>query len=53
VDLQPQDTNQVPDDSGRVVNIGGFSDTIWKPIGDFFARDANTNFVEIIESTEI
>jgi len=49
VDLQPQDTTQVPDQPGRVINIGGWNDPMFRVLDEFFNRDPNVNFVSLIE----
>lgn len=49
VDLQPQNTNQVPDQPGRVINIGGWNDPMFRTLDEFFNRDSNVDFVGIIE----
>lgn len=51
VDLQPQDTTQVPDQKGRVVNIGGWNDPMFRALGDFFTRDTDINFVQMVEAS--
>ena len=51
VDLQPQDTTQVPDQQGRVINIGGWNDPMFKALGDFFTRDTDINFVKMVEAS--
>jgi 60 kDa SS-A/Ro ribonucleoprotein len=51
VDLQPQNTTQVPDQPGRVINIGGWNDPMFRVLGDFFTRDTNISFVQIIEAS--
>ncbi len=53
VDLCPGDTSQVPDQQGRVMNVAGFSDVIFGNISEFFSRDSNVNFVDIVGRTEI
>jgi len=51
VDLQPQDTTQVPDQPGRVINIGGWNDPMFRVLGDFFNRNDNIDFVTVIEDS--
>jgi len=51
VDLQPQSTTQVPDQGGRVVNIGGWNDPMFRALGDFFTRDTSINFVKMVEAS--
>jgi 60 kDa SS-A/Ro ribonucleoprotein len=51
IDIQPYGDTQVPD-SDNVLNIGGFSDAIWKPIANFIHR-GDIDFVEIVRSVEI
>jgi 60 kDa SS-A/Ro ribonucleoprotein len=51
VDLQPQDTTQVPDQRGRVINVGGWNDPMFRVLGDFFTRDTSINFVQMVEAS--
>lgn len=53
IDLQPNLSTQVPDKGGKVMNIGGWSDVVFTIMANFFSRDPNTNFVDVIESVEI
>lgn len=51
VDIQPYGDSQVQD-SASCLNVGGFSDAVWKVIADF-VRNGGTNFVEAVESVEL
>jgi 60 kDa SS-A/Ro ribonucleoprotein len=55
IDLQPYTTTQAPDEPGSVMNIGGFSDSIWDVIAKFVQgeiTDAEA-WVSEIESIEL
>jgi len=49
IDIQPYGSTQSPDKSKEVLNIGGFSDVVFTVMDEFFNRDADTNFVKVIE----
>lgn len=53
IDIQPTSSTQVPDKSGKVLNIGGWSDTVFAVLNEFFKRDPSLNFASVIESIEI
>jgi len=53
IDIQPYGTTQVPDIKGKVMNIGGWSDTVFAIMAEFFKRDPSMNFVGVIESVEL
>jgi 60 kDa SS-A/Ro ribonucleoprotein len=51
IDIQPYTTTQV--DNGKdVLNIGGFSDTVWKRIADF-VEGSQKDFKDIVNSVEL
>ena len=53
IDLSPKDNAQIKEKPG-VLNIGGFSDNIFKIIGDFFEEKMSREyFVKTIENVEI
>ena len=51
IDIQAGSTTQVPDDS-NVMNIGGFSDSVW-PVIENFVHKGDTNFVDEINAVEL
>lgn len=51
VDLQPQSTNQVVD-SNDVLNIGGWSDVVWKHINNF-ASGKRFDFSDVVNSVSL
>lgn len=51
IDIQPYYTTQTPDESNAVLNIGGFSDTIWNVIDNFFNSGNDIDFVSVIEDS--
>jgi 60 kDa SS-A/Ro ribonucleoprotein len=51
IDLQPYTTTQAPDRSD-ILNIGGFSDAVFRVITSFLSEDAN-RFVAEIEAIEL
>jgi len=51
IDITPYGTVQAPNDKD-VMNIGGFSDQIFKVI-DSFVNSSGDNWVEVIEKTEV
>jgi len=53
VDLQPQNTTQVPDQPGRVINVGGWNDQMFNVLAGFFNRGEKTNFVDYINRVEL
>lgn len=50
IDIQPYASSQVPDQKD-VLNIGGFSDSIWNAINEFSGRGENFDFVEHIDKS--
>ena len=53
VDIQPTSSTQVPDRTGKVLNIGGFSDAVYAVMNEFFKRDPKLNFTSVIDMVEI
>lgn len=51
LDIQPNSTTQAPE-SADVLNIGGFSDSVFKVVAGFLSGD-NDRFIKEIESIEI
>lgn len=51
MDLQPYSTVQTPD-SNRVLNVGGFSDSVFEVVANF-VNGGNTGFVKTIENMTI
>lgn len=51
IDLQPYTTSQAPD-RADILNIGGFSDTVFSVVASFLAGDAG-RFVAEVESIEL
>ena len=51
IDLQPYTTAQAPERSD-ILNIGGFSDAVFKVVASFLASDAG-RFVAEVESVEL
>lgn len=53
IDVTPYDTAQAPD-SGDILNIGGFSDTVWPIIHEFVRGNLNVeHWIGVIESIEL
>jgi 60 kDa SS-A/Ro ribonucleoprotein len=52
VDLTPNQTTQVPDNKD-VINIGGWSDSMYGVMSQFFNEHTVVNFVQTINNTEI
>ena len=52
VDLQPYANTKVCDKPGKVLNIGGFSSSVFDVIKEFCNGD-KTDFVGIVEQTEL
>lgn len=50
IDIQVYGNSQVPD-SKNVLNIGGFSDSIWPVINEFAKRSESNDFVNFIETS--
>lgn len=50
IDIQPFGTTQTPDKAGRVLNIGGFTDSVWPVISKFFGN-TDVNFVDVIKTS--
>jgi len=51
IDLQPYTTTQAPDRSD-ILNVGGFSDAVFRVVASFFSDDAN-RFVVEVEAVEL
>lgn len=53
IDIQPTNTTQTPEREGKVMNIGGWSDSVFTIVSEFFKRDPSVNFVKMIEAVEL
>ena len=53
VDLQPQNTTQVPDQPGHVINVGGWNDQMFRVLERFFNQDKRVIFTDIISEVEL
>ena len=51
IDLQPYATTQAPDRSD-ILNVGGFSDAVFRVVSSFLNDDAN-RFVTEVEAVEL
>jgi 60 kDa SS-A/Ro ribonucleoprotein len=51
IDLQPYTTTQAPDRSD-ILNVGGFSDAVFRVVASFLGDDAN-RFVTEVEAIEL
>lgn len=52
IDIQPYGTVQAPDDKS-VLNVGGFSDTVWEVLNVFQASGGNDHWTKVIEEVEV
>lgn len=50
IDIQPYITTQIPDNTGKVVNVAGWSDEVFSYMDYFFNGKMNGDFVSIIEN---
>jgi 60 kDa SS-A/Ro ribonucleoprotein len=51
IDIQPNHSSQSPNKRKEILNIGGFSDTVFTVMDEFFNRDSDANFVDIVEQS--
>jgi 60 kDa SS-A/Ro ribonucleoprotein len=52
IDFQPYDTTQAPERSD-ILNVGGFSDTVFSVVAASFPADDNGRFVAEVEAVEL
>jgi len=53
IDLTPHSTVQVPDQDGNILNVGGFSDTVFEVVSAFTKGATKDHWVDVIEKVEL
>jgi 60 kDa SS-A/Ro ribonucleoprotein len=50
IDISPNDTTQVPNLPSEILNVGGFSDSVFEIVGNFVNND-NRDFAQVIQDS--
>ncbi|MHA2063396.1 MAG: vWA domain-containing protein [Candidatus Thorarchaeota archaeon] len=50
IDITPASTTQSPEKHKEILNVGGFSDSIWLIVEQFLSRDMDATFIDVIEN---
>jgi len=53
IDVAPHGTVQAPDQTGRILNVGGFSDAVFDVVAAFTKGSTKDHWVDVIEKVEL